>query len=211
MIQIKSFTFNDFQENTYIISSNNQCVIIDPGNYYDNENIEIKNFIDSKNFIVNCILLTHCHIDHILGIKYLQDIFNVDVFIPAGEEEMYKSSENIAVLYGLNSYNHFEGVKLLGSENKLSFGDINFDVLNVPGHSQDHRAFLLKDEKACLSGDVLFKNSIGRTDLPGCDYDTLIKSIKNTLFLVGDDVTIYPGHGPLTLVKDEIEQNPFLN
>ena len=211
MIQIKSFTFNDFQENTYIISRNNQCVIIDPGNYYDNENIEIKNFIDSKNFIVNCILLTHCHIDHILGIKYLQDIFNVDVFIPAGEEEMYKSSENIAVLYGLNSYNHFEGVKLLGSENKLSFGDINFDVLNVPGHSQDHRAFLLKDEKACLSGDVLFKNSIGRTDLPGGDYDTLIKSIKNTLFLVGDDFTIYPGHGPLTLVKDEIEQNPFLN
>ena len=211
MIQIKSFTFNDFQENTYIISRNNQCVIIDPGNYYDNENIEIKNFIDSKNFIVNCILLTHCHIDHILGIKYLQDIFNVDVFIPAGEEEMYKSSENIAVLYGLNSYNHFEGVKLLGSENKLSFGDINFDVLNVPGHSQDHRAFLLKDEKACLSGDVLFKNSIGRTDLPGGDYDTLIKSIKNTLFLVGDDVTIYPGHGSLTLVKDEIEQNPFLN
>ena len=211
MIQIKSFTFNDFQENTYIISRNNQCVIIDPGNYYDNENIEIKNFIDSKNFIVNCILLTHCHIDHILGIKYLQDIFNVDVFIPAGEEEMYKSSENIAVLYGLNSYNHFEGVKLLGSENKLSFGDINFDVLNVPGHSQDHRAFLLKDEKACLSGDVLFKNSIGRTDLPGGDYDTLIKSIKNTLFLAGDDVTIYPGHGPLTLVKDEIEQNPFLN
>ena len=177
MIQIKSFTFNDFQENTYIISSNNQCVIIDPGNYYDNENIEIKNFIDSKNFIVNCILLTHCHIDHILGIKYLQDIFNVDVFIPAGEEEMYKSSENIAVLYGLNSYNHFEGVKLLGSENKLSFCDINFDVLNVPGHSKDHRAFLLKDEKACLSGDVLFKNSIGRTDLPGGDYDTLIKSI----------------------------------
>ena len=211
MIQIKSFTFNDFQENTYIISRNNQCVIIDPGNYYDNENIEIKNFIDSKNFIVNCILLTHCHIDHILGIKYLQDIFNVDVFIPSGEEEMYKSSENIAVLYGLNSYNHFEGVKLLGSENKLSFGDINFDVLNVPGHSQDHRAFLLKDEKACLSGDVLFKNSIGRTDLPGGDYDTLIKSIKNTLFLVGDDVAIYPGHGPLTLVKDEIEQNPFLN
>ena len=211
MIQIKSFTFNDFQENTYIISLNNQCVIIDPGNYYDNENIEIKNFIDSKNFIVNCILLTHCHIDHILGIKYLQDIFNVDVFIPVGEEEMYKSSENIAVLYGLNSYNHFEDVKLLGSENKLSFGDINFDVLNVPGHSQDHRAFLLKDEKACLSGDVLFKNSIGRTDLPGGDYDTLIKSIKNTLFLVGDDVTIYPGHGPLTLVKDEIEQNPFLN
>ena len=211
MIQIKSFTFNDFQENTYIISLNNQCVIIDPGNYYDNENKEIKNFIDSKNFIVNCILLTHCHIDHILGIKYLQDIFNVDVFIPAGEEEMYKSSENIAVLYGLNSYNHFEDVKLLGSENKLSFGDINFDVLNVPGHSQDHRAFLLKDEKACLSGDVLFKNSIGRTDLPGGDYDTLIKSIKNTLFLVGDDVTIYPGHGPLTLVKDEIEQNPFLN
>ena len=151
MIQIKSFTFNDFQENTYIISRNNQCVIIDPGNYYDNENIEIKNFIDSKNFIVNCILLTHCHIDHILGIKYLQDIFNVDVFIPAGEEEMYKSSENIAVLYGLNLYNHFEDVKLLGSENKLSFGDINFDVLNVPGHSQDHRAFLLKDEKACLS------------------------------------------------------------
>ena len=211
MIQIKSFTFNDFQENTYIISRNNQCVIIDPGNYYDNENIEIKNFIDSKNFIVNCILLTHCHIDHILGIKYLQDIFNVDVFIPAGEEEMYKSSENIAVLYGLNSYNHFEDVKLLGSENKLSFGDINFDVLNVPGHSQDHRAFLLKDEKACLSGDVLFKNSIGRTDLPGGDYDTLIKSIKNTLFLLGDDFTIYPGHGPLTLVKDEIEQNPFLN
>lgn len=211
MIQIKSFTFNDFQENTYIISRNNQCIIIDPGNYYDNENVEIKNFIDSKNFIVNCILLTHCHIDHILGIKYLQDIFNVDVFIPAGEEEMYKSSENIAVLYGLNSYNHFEGVKLLGSENKLSFGDINFDVLNVPGHSQDHRAFLLKDEKSCLSGDVLFKNSIGRTDLPGGDYDTLIKSIKNTLFLVGDDVTIYPGHGPLTLVKDEIEQNPFLN
>jgi glyoxylase-like metal-dependent hydrolase (beta-lactamase superfamily II) len=210
MIQIKSFTFNDFQENTYIIYNEKDCIVVDPGNYQESENLEIKDFIEVHNLKLNYVLLTHCHIDHILGLKYLHDNYKMDVYIPEGELEMYKSSENIAIMYGLNLYNHLDSVQPIKSNTKLNFSNSQIEILNVPGHSPDHLAYFFRGSKVCFSGDVLFKNSIGRTDLPGGNYDTLINSINNNLFTVGDDTLIYPGHGPSTLISDEKNENPFL-
>ena len=211
MIQIKSFTFNDFQENTYIIYNDKDCIVVDPGNYQDTENDDIKNFINDHNLKLNYVLLTHCHIDHILGLKFLYDNYKMDVYIPEGELDMYKSSENIAIMYGLNLYSHLHSVQPIKSNSKLSFSNTNIEIINVPGHSPDHLAYFFSDNKICFSGDVLFKNSIGRTDLPGGDYDTLLNSIKNNLFSVADDTLIYPGHGPYTFISEEKNHNPFLN
>ena len=210
MMLVKTFTFNDFQENTYVVSLNNKCIVIDPGNYYEHENQELKKYIDGEGFNLKYILLTHCHIDHILGLKYLNDNYNTKVYIPSNEMEMYKKSEEIASVYGLRYYDHFNNVHCMTSDFSFTLGDYKIKVIEIPGHSPDHFRIFFEDSKVCFSGDVIFKNSIGRTDLPGGNYETLINSIKSKLYNIGNDVIIYPGHGPKTNMEDEIKLNPFL-
>ena len=210
MMLVKTFTFNDFQENTYVVSLNNKCIVIDPGNYYEHENQELKKYIDGEGFNLEYILLTHCHIDHILGLKFLNDNYNTKVYIPSNEMEMYKKSEEIASVYGLRYYDHFNNVHCMTSDFSFTLGEYKIKVIEIPGHSPDHFGFLFEDSKVCFSGDVIFKNSIGRTDLPGGNYETLINSIKSKLYNIGNDVIIYPGHGPKTNMEDEIKLNPFL-
>ncbi len=208
-MNVKTFTFNDYQENTYLLISNNKCVIIDPGNYYSNENLALENFIKENSIEPEFILITHAHIDHVLGIKYLSDLYQVETFIPSIEKNMYENMINYSVMLGMNSYNHYNNVKFIDSNSNLEFDGEKINILFLPGHSPGHLGFYFKNQNKCFSGDVIFKNSIGRTDLPGGDFNTLIKSIKNTLFLLNDDVTIYPGHGPSTTIIDEKESNPF--
>ena len=196
MLEIKSFTFNDYQENTYVVSENGKCIIIDPGNYQTYENKEIKDYIDDFSLIPQSILITHCHIDHVLGIDFLAKEFSVNVYIPESEINLYRDIENYAPLFNLDKYNHFSSIKFLDLSKKIIFENQSIKLLNLPGHSPGH---------------VGFKNSIGRTDLPGGNYDTLISSIKNELFLLDDSLKIYPGHGPVTTIFDERKNNPFLN
>ena len=210
-MEVKSFTFNDYQENTYLVIKDGKCIIIDPGNYYDNENAEIKNFIEDNSLSPLFILITHVHIDHVLGIKYLSDEYSIDTYIPKSELDFHNNMINYASMFGFDKYDHQNNIKLIDDSSKLSFNKVPIEILSLPGHSPGHLGFYFRENKICFSGDVLFKNSIGRTDLPGGSYDILIESIKNKLFLLGDDDTIFPGHGPITTIIEEKKNNPFLN
>ncbi len=211
MLKIKSFTFNPYQENTYLIfDDSKEAIIIDPGNYEAYENESISKFIDENKLQLKKIILTHCHLDHCLGNKYLNEKYGAELLIPFDERDLYKNVENIATLFGFPNYSHLDENKYLKEKDKIEFGNIKLDVLFLPGHSPGHLAFNYKKENICFSGDVLFYNSIGRTDLPGGDYDTLINSIKNKLFLLNPDTIIYSGHGPKTILKNEMKNNPFL-
>jgi len=211
MLKIKSFTFNPYQENTYLIfDDSKEAVVIDPGNYEAYENELISKFIDENKLQLKKIILTHCHIDHCLGNKYLNEKYGAELLIPFDERDLYKNVENIATLFGFANYSHLDENEYLKEKDKIEFGDIKLDVLFLPGHSPGHLAFYFKNDNLCFSGDVLFYNSIGRTDLPGGDHDTLINSIKNKLFLLNPNTIIYPGHGQKTILKNEMKDNPFL-
>ena len=211
MLKIKSFTFNPYQENTYLIfDDSKEAVIIDPGNYEAYENESISKFIDENKLQLKKIILTHCHIDHCLGNKYLNEKYGAELLIPFDERDLYKNVENIATLFGFANYSHLDENEYLKEKDKIEFGNIKLDVLFLPGHSPGHLAFYFKNDNVCFSGDVLFYNSIGRTDLPGGDHDTLINSIKNKLFLLNPNTIIYPGHGQKTTLKNEMKDNPFL-
>ena len=211
MLKIKSFTFNPYQENTYLIfDDSKEAVVIDPGNYEAYENESISKFIDENKLQLKKIILTHCHLDHCLGNKYLNEKYGAELLIPFDERDLYKNVENIATLFGFANYSHLDENEYLKEKDKIEFGDIKLDVLFLPGHSPGHLAFYFKNDNVCFSGDVLFYNSIGRTDLPGGDYDTLINSIKNKLFLLNPNTIIYPGHGQKTILKNEMKDNPFL-
>ena len=211
MLKIKSFTFNPYQENTYLIfDDSKEAVVIDPGNYEAYENELISKFIDENKLKLKKIILTHCHIDHCLGNKYLNEKYGAELLIPFDERNLYKNVENIATLFGFANYLHLDENEYLKEKDKIEFGDIKLDVLFLPGHSPGHLAFYFKNDNVCFSGDVLFYNSIGRTDLPGGDHDTLINSIKNKLFLLNPNTIIYPGHGQKTILKNEMKDNPFL-
>ena len=211
MLKIQSFTFNPYQENTYLIfDDSKEAVVIDPGNYEAYENELISKFIDENKLQLKKIILTHCHIDHCLGNKYLNEKYGAELLIPFDERDLYKNVENIATLFGFANYSHLDENEYLKEKDKIEFGDIKLDVLFLPGHSPGHLAFYFKNDNVCFSGDVLFYNSIGRTDLPGGDHDTLINSIKNKLFLLNPNTIIYPGHGQKTTLKNEMKDNPFL-
>ena len=211
MLKIKSFTFNPYQENTYLIfDDSKEAVVIDPGNYEAYENESISKFIDENKLQLKKIILTHCHIDHCLGNKYLNEKYGAELLIPFDERDLYKNVENIATLFGFANYSHLDENEYLKEKDKIEFGNIKLDVLFLPGHSPGHLAFYFKNDNVCFSGDVLFYNSIGRTDLPGGDHNALINSIKNKLFLLNPDTIIYSGHGPKTILKNEMKNNPFL-
>ena len=197
--------------NTYLIfDDSKEAVVIDPGNYEAYENELISKFIDENKLQLKKIILTHCHIDHCLGNKYLNEKYGAELLIPFDERDLYKNVENIATLFGFANYSHLDENEYLKEKDKIEFGNIKLDVLFLPGHSPGHLAFYFKNDNLCFSGDVLFYNSIGRTDLPGGDHDTLINSIKNKLFLLNPNTIIYPGHGQKTILKNEMKDNPFL-
>lgn len=209
MTSIKIFTFNPFQENTYILfDETKQCVIIDPGNSNKNEDNEIISFIEKNQLEVVAILNTHCHIDHVLGNAKLSQYFKVPVIIPEGEQELFRSVKIYAPNYGFPEYQEADDVNFFESD-EYRFGNTVLEILDVPGHSPGHIALSQPDQKFCISGDVLFDGSIGRTDLPGGNFDVLISSIRNVLFNLNDDTVIHSGHGLSTTIGKEKESNPF--
>lgn len=210
MINIHNFVFNPFMENTSVVyDDTKECVIIDPGCYEKNEQQELVSFIESNNLKVKYLLNTHCHIDHVLGNKFVKDQFNVNLLIHKDEAVVLNFNRTNASGYGFPDYQDSFPDEYVDEQDKIKFGNSELIVLFVPGHSPGHIAFYNKEKKICIAGDVLFQRSIGRTDLPGGDYDTLINSIHNKIFPLGDDVAVYSGHGPVTNVGEEKKYNPF--
>ena len=210
MIAIQSFVFNAFQENTYIIfDETKECVVVDPGCYDDDEKKELSDYILDHQLKVRMLLNTHCHIDHILGNEFVKQKYNTKLYIHQTEEFVLNAQKIFAPHYGFNRYQEAKPDGYLVEGDVVEFGLQKFAVLFVPGHSPGHIAFYNEKEKVVLAGDVLFQNSVGRTDLPGGNHNTLIDSIHKKLFTLPDEVTVYPGHGGETTIGVEKRTNPF--
>ena len=210
MIAIQSFVFNAFQENTYIISDETkECVVVDPGCYDDDEKKELSDYVLDHQLKVRMLLNTHCHIDHILGNEFVKQKYTTKLYIHQTEEFVLNAQKIFAPHYGFNRYQEAKPDGYLVEGDVVEFGLQKFAVLFVPGHSPGHIAFYNEKEKVVLAGDVLFQNSVGRTDLPGGNHNTLIDSIHKKLFTLPDEVTVYPGHGGETTIGIEKRTNPF--
>ena len=211
MLYLKSFQFNPFQQNTYLLyDSDGNAFIIDPGNSTSSENTQLKNFIEEKNLKLTRLLLTHAHIDHILGNKFIFDTYGL---LPeAHKEELFfiERLPQTATMYGVPFEESPLPEKYIEPGDKILLGNYEFETLFTPGHSPGSISFYNKENKLLLSGDVLFQRSIGRTDLPKGNHETLLKSIHEKLFVLPDDVKVYSGHGPATTIGYEKANNPFL-
>ncbi|MEN8247368.1 MAG: MBL fold metallo-hydrolase [Bacteroidota bacterium] len=210
MISIETLVFNIFEENTYILhDETKECVIIDPGCYKPEEEHFLQEFITKKSLKPVALLNTHCHIDHILGNHFVKNTFGIPLHIPKDEESNLNSVKTYGSFYGFAKYKEIKADKLIDPDQVIKFGDSELTALFVPGHTKGHMVFVNENEKFCIGGDVLFNGSIGRTDLPGGDFDTLIDSIHKKLFSLDDATIVYPGHGPTTTIGNEKKSNPF--
>lgn len=210
-MNVHYFTFNGFQENTYILSDEtNECVIIDPGCYTVTEQQELVEYIQENDLKVVKLLNTHCHIDHILGNNFVAKTFDVGLEIHKDDVETLNATPSYGHLYGFNVDESPQPNKFLTDKDVITFGNTELEVRFAPGHCKGHVVFVNHKDKCVIGGDVLFLQSIGRTDLPGGDFNTLIESIKNQLFTLNDDYKVYPGHGPSTSIGHEKAHNPFV-
>lgn len=210
-MKIKIFTFNPFQENTYLIyDETKECVIIDAGCYDKEEEKEISEFITKNELKPKFLINTHCHIDHVLGIRYLKEKYKIEFLCSQKDEFLLNLAKEQGLLFGIKLDMPPLADKYITKSEKIEFGNIKIQILDVPGHTPGHLAFYNSDENCVFTGDVLFKGSIGRTDLPGGNYETLMTSIKNQLMILNDDCVVYAGHGASTTIGFEKMSNPFL-
>jgi len=210
MMTIQTFVFNPFQENTIVaFDETKEAVVIDPGCYEPEERKELDDFISTQKLTVKYLLNTHCHIDHVLGNDYVKEKYKVKLLIHAYDEPLLRAVKNYAPNYGFAGYREALPDQFLKEGDTVQFGNTTLHVLFLPGHSPGHIGFYNREQKVILSGDVLFEGSIGRTDLPGGDFNTLLDSIHRKLFTLPDDVVVYPGHGGTTTLGEEKISNPF--
>jgi glyoxylase-like metal-dependent hydrolase (beta-lactamase superfamily II) len=211
MLSLKTFTFNPVQENTYILyNENKQCCIIDPGCYFEEERQELKQFIEQTGLSPVLLLNTHCHLDHVFGNKFVKETWNLTLHIH-GKEQVVFDRAPIAGLTWQLPFDNYEGpIEYLREGEKIKIGPEEVEIRFTPGHSPGSVSFYHEAGAFVISGDVLFNGSIGRTDLPGADYATLVNSIQTQLFTLPDETKVYSGHGPLTTVGFEKMNNPFV-
>ena len=207
-VTVQKFCFNPFQENTYIIHNLKTCVIIDPGCYEKHEQAELIDYITSNNLTPVALLLTHAHIDHVLGCAFVLSQFDIDFYIHKDDIPTLKAVPTYAHVYGFPGYTPpKEPNKILNGGEQLNFDGIVFDVLFTPGHSVGHVVYYNVEQDFVINGDVLFAGSFGRVDLPGGDMDTLKDSIFNTMFKLPDATVVYCGHGGETTIGQEKKTN----
>ena len=197
-------------ENTYVLyDDSKQCIIVDPGCNTTQERNELKDFIKDHDLIPVKLVNTHCHIDHILGNAFVAETYHLVLCAHEGEKPVLESGQQVSAMYGI-PYTPSPAIKeYLNEGQTIIFGNTTLTLFFTPGHSPASLCFYHEASKKIIAGDVLFQGSIGRTDLPGGDYDTLIRSIKTKLFTLPDDVIVYPGHGPTTTIGYEKKYNPF--
>lgn len=211
MLYIQSFTFNPFQENTYIIiNDKKQCWIVDPGMYDNNETKLLTDFISNNNLTPQAIINTHAHLDHIFGIAPLTEQYNIPFGLHKMEQDVLNYAPASAAMFGVSLATVPTPTFFIAEGQPLMLGDDTIEVRFTPGHSPGSIIFYYAPGNWAIGGDVLFSGSIGRTDLPGGNFNTLINSIKTQLFTLPGHTTIYPGHGPATTIDTEKLHNPFL-
>lgn len=212
MMTIEQFSFNPYQENTYILhDETGECVIIDPGMYEADEQNALIKLIKEKNLKPVLLLNTHCHIDHVFGNKFVFDNWGLKPQFHKGELAVLQAVPGYAPQMGMHYELSPEPEVYLEETGTVTFGNTVLELIFAPGHSPAHLCFYAKDQGILIGGDVLFYNSIGRTDLPGGNHVQLINNIRQKLFVLPDAVEVYPGHGPSTTIGYEKRNNPFLN
>jgi glyoxylase-like metal-dependent hydrolase (beta-lactamase superfamily II) len=211
MLSVKSFTFRPVQENTYILyNEKGDCCIIDPGCYLPKERDDLKTGIEKTNLNPILLLNTHCHLDHVFGNKFVNDTWALPLHIHALEKPVLDFAPQAGNMWQL-PFDNYEGPLVYIKEGeKIKVGDDELAILLVPGHSPGSIAFYNEAGGFIIGGDVLFRESIGRTDLPGGNYETLLQSIHTHFFTLPDETKVYSGHGPVTTIGYEKRNNPFV-
>jgi glyoxylase-like metal-dependent hydrolase (beta-lactamase superfamily II) len=211
MLTIHKLVFGPFQENTFVIAApNKECIIVDPGCYNREENLELQQLITDNGYTPKMLFNTHFHIDHVFGNQFVKDAWGL---LPTGHklgEFTLSHNERAASLYGLHYIPSPPIAHFIEEGDTIAIGAEKLDILFVPGHATGHVALVSKSQKFTISGDVLFQGSIGRTDLPGGDFEVLAESIQTKMYTLPDDYVVYCGHGPETTIGHEKANNPFV-
>jgi hydroxyacylglutathione hydrolase len=212
MVKIQKFVFNPFQENSYILfDETGQCVFVDMGAYTVEEKKTVLYFLENNGLSPVIMVNTHCHVDHVLGNSWFKNKLKLKTAAHKGEEFILEKAVELGKMFGLEVEEPPPIDKYLDEGQFLSFGNSRLEIFHVPGHSPGSIALYCESDSFVLSGDVLFQGSIGRTDLPGGDYHTLMNSINQKLLSLPGETKVYCGHGPDTTIEEERENNPFLN
>ena len=211
MIKIQKFVFNLFQVNSYVLQEESgECVIIDAACYETSEKEEVKEFIEKNNLRLVRNLNTHCHIDHIFGNDFIAETFGIYPEYHEASVSLLVSAREIAGSFGYIMNGIPVPARYLKDNEKITFGTSVLEVLYTPGHADGSVSFYNKKQGFVITGDVLFRDTIGRTDLPSGNFDLLMKSIREKLFTLPDDTMVYAGHGPETTIGYEKLNNPFI-
>jgi glyoxylase-like metal-dependent hydrolase (beta-lactamase superfamily II) len=211
MLGIKAFTFNPVQENTYILyNAERECCIIDPGCYFPEEQEDLRKAIETASLEPVLLLNTHCHLDHVFGNKFVHDQWKLTLHLHAKEKPVLDFAPQSGMMWQL-PFDNYEGpLQFIQEGSTLKLGEESLEVLFTPGHSPGSISFYHEAGAFVIGGDVLFNGGIGRTDLPGGDYETLVQSIQTQFFALPDETKVYSGHGPVTTVGYEKMNNPFV-
>lgn len=211
MFQLQTFEFSPIQENTYLLYNEfNECIIIDPGCYFEEEREILASFIQSKNLNPVLLLNTHCHLDHVFGNKFVAEKYGLIPHIHPLEKKLLDYAPTSGLMYNMPFDNYTGELAFIDEGSTLKAGEDELEAIFTPGHSPGSLSFYCKKQAFIISGDVLFQRSVGRTDLPGGDHATLIRSIQEKLMMLPDETVVYSGHGPSTTVIAERNGNPYL-
>jgi glyoxylase-like metal-dependent hydrolase (beta-lactamase superfamily II) len=210
-MQLQHFIFNPFSENTYILwDSTNECVIIDPGCHNAAERNLLQQFIDKQQLKPVKLLLTHAHVDHILGNDFIFNTYGLQPEVHIQEASLLQNAPQYGLMFGIRMPPSPPPARWIQDDEIIRFGTTTLRCILVPGHSPGSICFLHTDSDTLISGDVLFEGSIGRTDLPGGDYPTLLRSIHTRLLVLPEKTRVFPGHGNPTTIGVEKRTNPFI-
>ena len=209
MLTVQPFTFNPVQENTYVVyNEKGDCCIIDPGCYFASEEQELKGFMEKNALRPVYLLNTHCHLDHIFDNRFVHQAFGLSLYLHKLEKPVLERGPASGQLWQLPFDNYDGELHYLDEGDVVRIGEDELHILFTPGHSPGSISFYNKEGRFVISGDVLFQGSVGRTDLPGGDYETLLTSIRTKLFTLPNETIVYPGHGRATTIGWEKEHNP---
>lgn len=212
MLEIKKFVVNPLQENTYVIfDETKDCIVVDAGFYFGEEEDEIDYFIEKNKLNPVKLVNTHCHFDHLMGVEYMRKKYRLPFEAHPGDSFCVDEAVAQALMFGFDMGPVSPVDVFLKEGGLVNFGDSSLEIIHVPGHSPGHVVFYAGKEGKLIAGDVLFYGSIGRTDFPGGNYETLITGIKTKLFSLPDETVVYCGHGPETTIGFEKRHNPFLS
>ena len=212
MLTVKRFIFNPIQENTYVVyNGKDACAIIDPGCYFPEEKQSLSAWLKKSGLHPNLLLNTHCHLDHVFGNKWAAEHYDLE--LQMGEKELwtFNFAPESGIRWSMPFENYSGNILFLKEGDEIMMGEDKLEVLFTPGHSVGHIVFYNRSQGFIIGGDVLFRLGIGRTDIPGGNSETLLDSITKKLFVLPDDVIVYPGHGEPTTIGYEKENNPFIN